>query len=136
MSYVIWGLSYTECDTEGYCSFPRFLWEPVLDPAATSSSPQSSPGSTTTSSSNISSIPPRTWISKTEYFQNSHTWEKQKEIFVYEKEITIHHKIHASCNGYRPATSVSCYRQNVVYHVICVAEEPDGKFRVRQTVNG
>ena len=100
------------CDSGGYCTFPRFLWEPLADGT------------------------PRKWLSKTEYFKNTNTWEKQKEITVSETEIVIQHKVHASCNGYETDSAVPCFRQDIIYEIICVSEEPDGKFRIQQKVNG
>ena len=59
----------TVCDGGGYCSFPPFLWQPHDDGT------------------------PRRWISRTEYFDASDTWEKQKHITAQETEITMQHKV-------------------------------------------
>lgn len=116
-------LLFSECNSRGYCSFPAFLWEPV------SPTPTASGNDTITKS--------RLWISRTEYLQNTNTWEKQKEIRVSQTEIYIQHKLYAHCDGYQPDESVPpCFRRNNKYHIICVSEEPNGKFRVMQESNG
>jgi len=100
----------------GYCSFPRFLWDPLAD------------GSD------------RVWLSKTEQVRNTDTWSRQKHIRVQESEIWIRHKLHASCTGSPSAAHddgpVPCFRQDVVYRIICVSEEHGDKFRTQQNING
>ena len=77
------------------------------------------------------------WVSRTEYVGASDTWEKRKEIVVNETEMVVRHKIHASCTGRKERQgAMPCFRQDIVYQIICISEQPDNKFRVQQTING
>lgn len=71
-------------------------------------------------------------MSKTQYIQNTDTWERRKEITMSETEMIIKHKVHASCNEYSASDSVPCFRKDIVYRFICLAREPGDKFRVQQ----
>ncbi|KAK2159812.1 hypothetical protein NP493_1685g00035 [Ridgeia piscesae] len=99
---------------QGYCSFPAFLWKTKYGGADSH----------------------RKWISKTEYAQNTDLWEKQKVITAMETELSVQHKLHASCRGHQADSEVPCFRQQIEYRIICISEEPDEKYRVRQYVNG
>jgi len=82
------------------------------------------------------------WLSRVEYVRNTGTWHKRKEIVVNDTEMFVSMRIHASCSGsgyerHLPATGASavpCFRQDINYHIICISEESDMKFRV-QIVN-
>lgn len=113
----------------GYCSFPKFLWQPTARGSSTDSGGGSGGD--------------RIWISKTEYFRNTDTWGRQKEIRVLETEFLIQNKMHASCSGggsgtggQRPDSPMPCFRKAIDYRIICVSEEPDGKYRTQQNLNG
>ena len=95
-------------EEKGYCSFPDFLWQPFPDGTH------------------------RKWMSKTQYIQNTDMWGRQKEITILETEMTIKHKVHASCNEYSASDSVPCFRKDIIYRLICIAREPGDKFRVQQ----
>ncbi|KAI0224586.1 hypothetical protein LSAT2_024416 [Lamellibrachia satsuma] len=99
---------------QGYCSFPAFLWK----------------------TNNGGGDSHRKWISKTEHVLNTDLWEKQKVITAKETELSVQHKLHASCRGHQADSEVPCFRQQINYRIICISVEPDEKFRVRQYVNG
>jgi hypothetical protein len=108
------------CEPRGYCSFPTFLWDQLPDSGGD-----------------------RIWLSRVEYQRNTEIWEKRKEIFVNDTEILVRLKMHATCTtgGYerQPAAAVGskpCYRQDIVYRIVCISEEPDTKFRVQIINNG
>jgi len=111
----------TACDCRGYCSFPAFLYEPL--------------------SVGDDDGRQRVWLSRVEYFRNTDTWHKRKEIVVNDTEIFVSMRIHASCSGsgyerHLSATgagsrNVPCFRQDINYHIVCISEESDMKFRVQ-----
>ena len=74
----------------------------------------------------------RKWLSKTEYVRNTVTWERQKEITVHRTEMIIKHKVHSACNTKYSRPGMPCFRKDIIYHIICLAEEPGDKFRVLQ----
>jgi hypothetical protein len=112
---------FSECSGRGYCSFPSYLWQPLF----------------VDNQGGDDSVKPRHWISKTEYNRNTNKWRKQKEIVVSEREIEIHHKIHASCDGYLHSQDDDrCFKKTVDYNIICVSEEAGGKYRIRQEMEG
>ena len=53
-----------------------------------------------------------------------------------ETELSVQHKLHASCRGDQADSEVPCFRQQIDYSIICISVEPNDKFRVRQYVNG
>ena len=93
----------------GYCNFPDYLWTPLPDGAN------------------------RKWISKTEYVENSDTWDRQKEISARPTELVVKHKVHASCTEYQAGQDVPCFRMDILSTIICIAEEPGEKFRVQSS---
>jgi len=110
------------CDCRGYCSFPAFLYEPPVTTGGDDGQQ-------------------RVWLSRVEYFRNTDTWHKRKEIVVNDTEMFVSMRIHASCSGsgyerHPPATgpgapAVPCFRQDIKYHIVCISEESDMKFRVQ-----
>ena len=101
-----------EVDSKGYCSFPRFLWRSPTDD---------------------SSI--RKWIGQTEYFGNTDSWTNQLIITAHETEIVTQRRVHVTCTRQRnvvPSDKIPCYRQDTVFSIICLSEEPNGKYRVQQ----
>ncbi|ELT93349.1 hypothetical protein CAPTEDRAFT_212892 [Capitella teleta] len=108
-----------ECDSKGYCSFPSYLWQPLF-----------------VDTNSDGSVKPRHWISKSEYYKNTNKWRKQKDIVASNTTIWIHHKIHASCDGYHQSSDDRCYKKTVEYKLICVSEAAGGKFRIQQEVDG
>ena len=107
------------CESEGYCRFPPFLWQPIQG--------GSGPGAGASY---------RKWYSRTEYTRNTQTWTRQKEVHAHETEIAIYQRFYASCTGYGDPGEMPCFRQTKKTRFICVAEEPDGKFRVQQLSTG
>lgn len=117
---IIYSLRCKVCLGRGYCSFPSFLWKPLQDGGA------------------------RTWLSRIEYIRDTDTWQKRKEITVNDTEINVRMKLHASCSerrqtastsGTGSGTTVPCYRQDALYRISCLSEEPDMKFRVQVISN-
>ncbi|KAK2157468.1 hypothetical protein LSH36_191g04088 [Paralvinella palmiformis] len=104
------------CESQGYCHFPPYLWRSISNGDGRRPDPEA---------------PYRKWYSRTEYVRNTETWERQKEIEARPTEIVIHHRLYASCSGYDVAAKVPCYRQTKKTRFICVAHEPEGKFRVQ-----
>lgn len=107
-------------DGGGFCSFPPFLWTSISKNITT----------------NDMGYRTRKWLSGIEYRENSNTWNKQKEITVRESEIIIHHKVHVSCDDDNNRKSTSCYKQTMIYRMICIQEEPEGKYRIQKEANG
>lgn len=103
------------CTSRGYCSFPTYLWDQLQDGGQ------------------------RTWMSRMEFIRDTDTWQKRKEITVNDTEIYVRMKLHASCSERRQATgavtAVPCFRQDALYRIICISEEPDMKFRVQVISN-
>lgn len=95
-----------ESQEVGYCNFPDYLWAPLPNGGS------------------------RKWISKTEYIENSATWDRQKEVTAHATELVIKHKLHASCTEYQSEDDVPCFRMDIVSTIICIAEEQGGKYRV------
>ncbi|ELU08949.1 hypothetical protein CAPTEDRAFT_207027 [Capitella teleta] len=98
----------------GYCSFPEFLWQAA--------------------SGTIN----RKWYGRTEFFQNTEFWERHTEVLTKQTEISIREKVYAPCDrDIEPdETTVPCYREDIVMNFICIAEEPQGKYRLQQNIKG
>lgn len=96
------------------CSFPQFIW-------------QVSP-----------TIINRKWYGRTEYFQNTDFWRHHTEILAKESEILIREKVYAPCDHdiIQNEDTIPCYREDIVMNYICLAEEANGKFRLRQDIKG
>lgn len=99
---------FSETKELGYCNFPSFLYSPFPNGEH------------------------RTWLTKTKFIRNSDTWEQQQEIIVHETEMVIKHKVHASCNDQSQAKTQPCYHKDVLYTVMCIAEEAGERFRIQQ----
>jgi len=120
------GVCRAACECRGYCSFPAFLYEPLP-----------------VSEERDGGAEQRVWLSRVEYSGNTDTWHKRKEIVVNDTEMFVSMRIHASCSGTgyerhlaassaaAGAPSVPCFRQDIHYHIICISEESDMKFRVQ-----
>ena len=98
----------------GYCSFPEFLWQAA------------------------SGTVNRKWYGRTEFFQNTEFWERHTEILSKQTEIMLREKVYSPCDrDIAPdEDTVPCFREDVVKNFICIAEEPNGKYRLQQNIKG
>ena len=91
---ISWLCYVLVCRCSGYCSFPKYLWEPLQNGL------------------------PREWISKTMYYIASDLWEKQKHIAVKEMEIIIQHKVKFTIVPNNPSVKCCINRNHHTTHTV------------------
>ena len=69
------------------------------------------------------------WTTETRYEEHTANWSSQKEILVFEKEITVKRKFLA--DFYEGGRNKPCYKKELLYSIVCIREEGQGKFRVK-----
>ena len=98
----------------GFCAFPEFLWKTA------------------------SGTRNRKWQGRTEYLQNTEFLERRTDILAKETEINIKEIVYAPCDrNVKPGEYMfPCHQEEIMINYICIAEEPNGKYRLQQETKG